>query len=146
MSRADHGQVVVPDDVAGELLRLVLLAAREEQRRSGRIPSTRLVDLAQQLHTADRRHATGVPHHQRRAIATSSATTAAPAPMLDAGSSDHTSLTVAQAAAVLGCGRQWVRNLVRRGKISARRPGLRAYAIDSQSLDAYRFGTTQEDQ
>ncbi|MGW9031010.1 excisionase family DNA-binding protein [Streptomyces sp. NPDC055722] len=50
-------------------------------------------------------------------------------------------LSVDEAAAVLGCSAGYVRRLARAGTIRARRIGARAWAIDRTALDHYRHGT-----
>ncbi|URN12498.1 helix-turn-helix domain-containing protein [Streptomyces radiopugnans] len=49
-------------------------------------------------------------------------------------------VSVAEAAALMGCSPEWVRALIRRGVLSARRIGARTWEVDRDALDDYRHG------
>jgi excisionase family DNA binding protein len=122
--------VTVPDPVAGELLRLLLLGLRVKADRTGAVATAELVGLLHALHAAERRHTYGHP-----APTAAIGSTPPAAPILG-----EQEMTVSDAAEVMGCSATWVRVLVRSGRLTARRAGRRTWLVDRRSLDAYRYG------
>src|SRR5262249_7142113 len=117
---------VLPDELAGELLGLLVLGLKARSDRTGAVASPRLQELLYALLAGDLRH------HGRGTCEPAS---------LPAGPSTLDSaevVSVAEAADGLGCSRQWVRWLIGSGRLRARRSGW-AWLIDAASLDAYRY-------
>lgn len=117
------GSVVIPADVAGEVLRSLVrdLTARVRADGGEVSPSVRRVLYA--LHEAAQRSEppTG-----------SDSGTPAPLPAT-------VELTAHQAALLLECSPEYARRLARSGRVDARRAGP-AWLISRASLDAYRKG------
>lgn len=120
--RAD-GAVVVPPEIAGELLRFLTVGLTERVRADGGEVSRSARRVLYALHTA------AVRADQQPAFV--SETRAAP--------SGSVELTAQQVADILGCSPQYARSLVRTGQLHGRRAG-RAWLIDPNSLDRYRTG------
>ncbi|MFC1434269.1 helix-turn-helix domain-containing protein [Streptacidiphilus sp. N1-3] len=119
------GSVVVPPDIADEVLRVLILGLDARVRADGGelSPSTRRFLYA--LHESSQ-----LP---RRTASTASGTPLSPVATVE--------LTTEQAAALLECIPRYVRRLAATGRIKARHAG-RAWLIDAASLDAYRTGST----
>ncbi|MFF0408738.1 helix-turn-helix domain-containing protein [[Kitasatospora] papulosa] len=118
------GSVVIPVDVAGEVLRSLVrdLTARVRADGGEVSPSVRRVLYA--LHEASQRAEQPPPG--------SDAGTPAPPPAT-------VELTAHQAALLLECSPEYARRLARSGRVDARRAGP-AWLISRASLDAYRKG------
>ena len=118
------GSVVIPGDVAGEVLRALVrdLTARVRADGGEVSPSVRRVLYA--LHDATQRAEQPEPGSDNGTPAVLPATV---------------ELTAHQAALLLECSPEYARRLARSGRVHARRAGP-AWLIDSASLDAYRKG------
>jgi excisionase family DNA binding protein len=132
--RRPDGSVLVPPEVAGSALHLLVIGLRERVRRDGGRITPELRRLLYALHDAASRHDEAeakalLDDVRRLPMAYGVASGSAPA--------DYA--TVAEAAFSLGCSQGWVRSLARRGLLLASRVG-RAWLIDRASLDAYRHG------
>jgi excisionase family DNA binding protein len=114
------GTVLIPPDVARELLRPLVLGLAARCRADGTALSPRTVRLLHALHNSAE-HETG---------SGSGTITAQPATV---------ELTAPEAAELLACSPEYVRRLARAGRLVGRRAG-RAWLIDRESLNAYRHG------
>lgn len=126
------GSVIVPGDVAGDLIAAVVRDLRNRARRDGLSVSARTVAVLTALQHA------AVRHEERQA---------APTATSEVGSVPPPSLTVwitaREAASAMGCSEEWVRALCRSGAVMGRRAGTTKTApwlIDTASLDRYRYG------
>lgn len=119
----DDGSVVIPSAVASDVLRALVrdLTARVRADCGEVAPDVRRLLYA--LHTAA----------QRADIEQSSDNGTAPPHPATVGE-----VSVDEAAALLECTPEYVRRLARRGTLTARRLGARAWAIDRTALDHYR--------
>lgn len=125
--RTRTGAVVVPAEVAGELLRAVIRDLTVQARRDGMLVSDRARAVLHALHLA-------AVDHDRACSATGS-TGAEPVIIRP----QVTAMTIKEAAAELECSPRWVRSLVAAGRLRARRSG-RVLLVDAADLDAYRRG------
>ncbi|MFJ4794145.1 helix-turn-helix domain-containing protein [Kitasatospora purpeofusca] len=114
------GTVLIPPDVARELLRPLVVGLAARCRADGTNLSPRTVRLLHALHNS-------AEHQPCSATGTSDAVPAS------------VELTAPEAAELLACSPEYVRRLVRAGRIVGRRAGP-AWLIDPASLDAYRHG------
>lgn len=128
--RAD-GAVVIPPEQAREVLRLVLIGIEVRVRADGGELSPRLRRILYALHHASQMEG------RRSGEGAASGT--------EVGEPGRLALSVAEAATVLGCSARWVRALLVGGRLTGRRVGVRAWAIDPDSLDQFRFNGGQHD-
>lgn len=121
----DDGAVVVPPEVASDVLRALVrdLTARVRADGGEVTPAVRQVLYA--LHEAAQRTAPPTPSSAPGTPVVAPATV---------------ELTAHEAAHLLGCSTEYARRLARTGRVPARRAGP-AWLIDRQALDAYRKGT-----
>ncbi|MGI5182233.1 helix-turn-helix domain-containing protein [Dactylosporangium sp. CA-152071] len=120
------GSVLVPGDVAGELLAAAVRDLTARARRDGLLVSARAQRILLALHEAAERHEQ-----------TSTAAGTEPvAPATVAGR-----VAAAQAAGLLGCTESYVRRLCRAGRLAGERVGP-VWLVDTESLDAYRYRRT----
>jgi excisionase family DNA binding protein len=129
--RAD-GSVVIPRGVAREVLRLLIIGLEVRVRADGGELAPLVRQLLWDLHAASAQadpgerpsgSGTGTVQPQKGRLA----------------------LSVAQAAVTLGCSTRWVRRLLVGGRLTGHRVGVRAWAIDPDSLDQFRFNGGQHD-
>ncbi|MGW1799155.1 helix-turn-helix domain-containing protein [Streptomyces sp. NPDC001984] len=113
--------LVVPPDVARELLRPVVLGLAARVRADGVPLSPRAVAFLTALHRTAEQAEPGFPTE----------TPTAPAATVELG--------MGEVAALLECSPQYARRLAREGRLRARRAG-RIWLVDPASLDAYRRG------
>ncbi|MES9804976.1 helix-turn-helix domain-containing protein [Streptomyces cinereoruber] len=121
--RAD-GAVVVPAEVAGEVLRALVRDLTARIRADGGEVSPAVRRLLYALHEA--------AQHPGTAPASSGPGTPPAAPAT-------VELTAPEAAYLLECSPEYVRRLARTGRVLGRRAG-RVWLIDPASLDSYRKG------
>lgn len=116
--------VEVPDALAGEVLRYLVLGLRDHVRRDGGIVSAAATRLLYGLAAAADRGGSevGTPHDER-AILTHARVNG---------------VGIAEAAGRLGCSAGYLRRLARTGRIAARRSGG-VWLVD---LDSYRKDRT----
>ncbi|MFV2102810.1 helix-turn-helix domain-containing protein [Micromonospora sp. LOL_024] len=117
------GSVIVPADVAGELLAAAVRDLTARARRDGLAVSGRAVAVLQALHEAAVRHDT---------TSSGPGTPTATTPMVE--------ISTHEAATLMGCSAEYVRRLCRSGVVIARRIGP-AWLIDRPSLDRHRHRT-----
>ncbi|AYF31471.1 hypothetical protein CSH63_29300 [Micromonospora tulbaghiae] len=115
------GAVLVPGEVAGELLAAAVRDMTARARRDGLSVSPRAVVVLQALHVAAERHDTDRFANEPPPR---------PAAKVEIDSED--------AAQRMGCTAQHVTRLCRAGRITGRQVG-RVWLIDRASLDSYRF-------
>jgi excisionase family DNA binding protein len=101
------GSVVVPAGLAAAVLRLLALELAGEVRATGGTLTPGAADLLRALHEAS-----------QRPQAAASLVTTGREPLADADG-----CSVAEAAAQMGCSRQWVRYLLAAGRLPGRRSG-----------------------
>lgn len=119
--------VVVPEDLAGPLARLIDRGLREAIRSSGGAGlQPRLVALLTELAAADLRSL------DRDQAATSASGSD--------GAVSATLVSVSTAAERLECSTRWARHLAASGRLRARQIG-REWLIEEQSLEELRRGT-----
>lgn len=118
----DGPGLVVPPDVARELLRPLVLGLAARVRADGTPLSARAIAFLRALHNAAEQPASSAPGTSPDAPAT-------------------VEITAHQAAQLMGCSTEYVRRLARTGRVRARRAGP-AWLIEATSLDAYRTGGT----
>jgi excisionase family DNA binding protein len=116
------GTVLIPPDVARELLRPLVLGLAARCRADGTTLSPRTVRLLHALHNAAEHQASSVTGTPTPATAT-------------------VELTAPEAAQLIGCSTEYVRRLARTGRLHGRRAGT-AWLIDRTSLDTYRHGAS----
>lgn len=114
------GSVLIPPDVARELLRPLVLGLATRCRADGINLSPRTIGL---LHA---------PHNSAEHQGSSGTGTPDPGPAT-------VELTAPEAAELLACSPEYVRRLARTGRLSGRRAG-RAWLINRDSLNTYRHG------
>lgn len=114
------GSVLIPPDVAREILRPIVRDLAARVRADGVPLSPRTVAFLVALHNADAHPASSAP----------GTTLAAPVTV---------EMTARQAAALLACSSEFVRRLARSGRLKGHKAGP-VWLIDSASLDAYRHG------
>lgn len=119
------GSVLVPSDVAGELLAAAVRDLTARARRDGLTVSDRALRVLQALHEAAERHDTTPP----APAGTGAGTHASASP---------TVITTTHAADLLGCTDSYVRRLCRAGRLTGERVGP-LWLIDQASLNAYRY-------
>ncbi|MET7900351.1 hypothetical protein ABZS86_02360 [Streptomyces sp. NPDC005355] len=124
----DGVTVVVPRQSARELERVLAAGLLAVYRADGGRPSPAAERLLRDLHEAARRPA--------------------PPAAADVGSEDPPAvtveITVAEAAASMGCRPRWIRYLLAAGLLRGRRASARLWLIDSDSLDEYRHGRAHD--
>lgn len=98
------GSAVVPAEIAADLMRIVVLGLSARVKADGGHVSPQARTILFALHQAAQRHEEAV--------------TAPPAGPQPAGS-----LSVAEAAEVMGCSTRWVRQLLKLGRLPGRRSG-----------------------
>jgi excisionase family DNA binding protein len=120
------GSVMVPPSVAGEVLRALVRDLTARARADGGELSTEARRVLHALHAA----AVRGDHTE---------------PSSSGGTSDQSpatvELTAAEAAFAMRCSPSYARRLARSGRVRARRAGP-VWLFDSESLDAYRTGST----
>jgi excisionase family DNA binding protein len=122
--------VLVPAEVAGILLRVLVLGLRELVRADGGEVSPAMRRLLYALHAA--------AEHQDQAEEANDRAGAGPlSSAARTASAGHA--TVREAAELLGCSERWVQRLARRGVLPARRVGP-LWLIEAAALDSYRYG------
>lgn len=114
------GSVLVPPDVARELLRPLVLGLAARCRADGTALSPRAVRLLHALHNSAEQQPSSADGTPPSAPAT-------------------VELTAPEAAELLACSPEYVRRLARTGRLAGRRAG-RAWLINRDSLDTYRHG------
>lgn len=119
------GSVVVPGEVAGELLAAAVRDLTARARRDGLLVSARALRVLQALQEA------AVRHDEDQAAASATGSTHEPSATLG------TALTVAETAALMQCSPRWVRYLAETGRITGRRSG-RVWLLDAASVKQYR--------
>ncbi|MFJ7590824.1 helix-turn-helix domain-containing protein [Streptomyces sp. NPDC097617] len=119
----DDGSVVIPPAVAGDVLRALVRDITVRIRADGGEVGPGVRRLLYALHEAAQR--AELEH-------SSDIGTALPPP------ATVVEVSVDEAAALLECTPEYVRRLARRGTLTARRLGARAWAIDRTALDHYR--------
>lgn len=119
------GSVIVPPDVAGELVAAAVRDLTARARRDGLAVSARAIAALEALHRAAERYDAAMFVDE-------------PAP----AASPTVEIATQDAASAMGCTVQHVTRLCRSGLIRGRRIG-RAWLVDQASLDAYRFGRGQ---
>ncbi len=126
LTRAD-GAVIVPAAVAGDVLRALVRDLTARVRADGGEVTPGIRRLLYALHTA-----------AQHADAFDSAT--APFDSSATGTPPRTSgtVSVAEAAALMGCTTRHVRTLIAAGRLPAERVGARVWAIDADGLNHYR--------
>ncbi|MGW4021071.1 helix-turn-helix domain-containing protein [Streptomyces sp. NPDC005009] len=116
------GSVVIPPELAGEVLRTLVVGATTQARMDGGVIGPGASRLLYQLYEAAQQ-----AHAQGRA---------------DVGSrtANHATveITVAEAALLMGCRPRWIRTLLESGRLRGRRVNSRLWLIDRDSLDHYR--------
>ncbi|MFI0134748.1 helix-turn-helix domain-containing protein [Streptomyces luteogriseus] len=116
------GSVVIPPELAAEVLRTLVVGATQQARTDGGVIGPAARRLLHQLYEAAQ-HA----HARDRA---------------DVGShtADHPTveITVAEAALLMGCRPRWIRTLLESGRLRGRRVNSRLWLVDRASLDHYR--------
>ncbi|MFI5805791.1 helix-turn-helix domain-containing protein [Streptomyces sp. NPDC051561] len=128
LTRAD-GAVIVPPAVAGEVLRSLVRDLTTRVRADGGEVTPSVRQLLYALHTAAQR---ADVFDSVTAPFDSSATGTAPRP--------SGTVSVAEAAALLGCTPRHVRTLITAGRLPAARIGARVWAVDADALHHYRHG------
>lgn len=121
----DDGAVVVPPEVANEVLRALVRDLTTRVRADGGEVSPAVRALLYELHDAAQRTPATAPGSAAGTLASPPATV---------------ELTAHEAAQLLGCSTEYARRLARSGRVHARRAGP-AWLISRASLDAYRKGT-----
>lgn len=126
LTRPD-GSVIVPPTVAGEVLRALVRDLTARVRADGGEVAPGVRRLLYALHMA-----------AQRADAFDSVT--APFDSSATGTVPRVSgtVSVAEAAALMGCSTRHVRALIASGRLRAERVGARVWAIDASALDHYR--------
>ncbi|KPC91906.1 helix-turn-helix domain-containing protein [Streptomyces albus] len=136
LTRAD-GSVIVPATVAGEVLRALVRDLTARVRADGGEVAPGVRRLLYALHTAAQR--VEAFDSVTAPFDSTSATGTAPRP--------SGTVSVAEAAALMGCTPRHVRALITSGRLPAERVGARVWAIDAEALDHYRHdrqgGTTR---
>lgn len=115
--------VVVPDALAGEVLRRLVRDLERETRQSGARVSLRCSVLLLALHRAAERYERGPGTGAEQGTSPAEPTSV--------------EISVADAAELLGCSATWITRLARGGRIAGRRVG-RTWLLDRASLDDYR--------
>ncbi|MFB6558498.1 helix-turn-helix domain-containing protein [Streptomyces sp. NPDC056400] len=119
----DDGSVIIPSAVANDVLRALMRDITARVRADGGEIGPGVRRLLYALHAAA----------QRAELEHSSDIGTAPPPPATV-----VEVSVDEAAALLECTPEYVRRLARRGTLTARRLGARAWAIDRTALDHYR--------
>lgn len=117
--------VVIPDSLAGDVLRRIMRDLEREIRGNGGEVTAAARELLWALHYADQRH--------QQETRSSERTDSAEVGSVEIGTAD--------AAARMGCSQEWVSRLVRSGRVRGRIVG-RVLLVEAASLDEYRFGRT----
>lgn len=129
MLRPD-GSVLIPPDVAGDVLRALIRDLTARVRADGGEVGPRVRRVLYALHAAAQ-HPTAPPVEH----GSGNGTPAGPADTVE-------EVTVSEAAVLLECSTEYVRRLVRNGTLTGRRHGARTWALDRAALDAYRHRST----
>ncbi|MEU2719738.1 helix-turn-helix domain-containing protein [Streptomyces smyrnaeus] len=124
------GSIIIPPAVAGDVLRALVRDLTARVRADGGEIAPDVRRLLYALHDAVQRT------DRRTEIEHSSDNGTAPPPTATVAE-----VSVDEAAALLECTPEYVRRLVRRGTLTARRLGARAWAINRAALEHYRHGT-----
>ncbi|MFK0297418.1 excisionase family DNA-binding protein [Streptomyces sp. NPDC090442] len=126
LTRAD-GAVIVPAAVAGDVLRALVRDLTARVRADGGEVTPGVRRLLYALHTA-------AQHAEMFDSVT------APFDSSATGTPPRTSgtVSVAEAAALMGCTTRHVRALIAAGRLPAERVGARVWAIDTDALHHYR--------
>lgn len=118
------GSVLIPPQIAAEVLRTLVVGATAQARNSGGVIGPGARRLLHQLYEA--------------------AQQAADRPTADEGSTPPRSasveITVREAAALMGCRPRWIRTLLESERLQGRRVNARLWLVDRDSLDTYRTG------
>jgi excisionase family DNA binding protein len=128
----EDGAVVVPPEQAREVLRLLIIGLEVRVRADGGELAPLVRRLLWALHAASTQ---ADPGEQPSGSGTG---TVQP-------QKGSVGVSVAQAAVTLGCSTRWVRRLLVGGRLTGHRVGARAWAIDAESLDQFRFNGGQHD-
>ncbi|MFI6471502.1 excisionase family DNA-binding protein [Streptomyces sp. NPDC050516] len=121
------GSVIVPACVAGEVLRSLVRDLTARVRADGGEVAPTVREVLYALHTAAQ-HAE--LFDSVTAPFDSSDTGTPPAP--------SGTVSVTEAAALMGCTPRYVRTLIAAGHLPAERVGVRVWALDPTALDHYR--------
>ncbi|MFH8404845.1 excisionase family DNA-binding protein [Streptomyces sp. NPDC018019] len=130
LTRADGAVIILPS-VAGEVLRALIRDLTTRVRADGGEVPASVRQLLYALHTAAQR---AEAFDSVTAPFDSSATGTTPDP--------SGTVSVAEAAALMGCSTRHVRALIASGRLPAERVGARVWAIDAAALDHYRHHRT----
>lgn len=128
------GSVIVPAAIAREVLRALTRDLTARVRADGGEVSPGARRLLYALHAAAEAH-DRAPVVDAVADPMIDTETVPPAP-------GTVEITATDAAGRLGCSAQYMRTLIRAGRVSGRRAGARLWLVDVASLDAYRTGGT----
>jgi excisionase family DNA binding protein len=125
--RTSSGTVVIPADVAGEVLAALIRDMTTRARRDGLLVSDQARRLLYALHEA-------AEEYDRAGPSVTGTVLAEPATL-----GPEVMVTVREAAAALECSPRWVRRLVAAGRLRARRSG-RVLLVHAGDLQTYRKG------
>lgn len=121
-----------------QLAGVLRLAIRLGWLVRGTMPPRALVEFSDAVHAVSR-------EFPASAQVAGSAETASAKPVASPAESEVTSLTVQQAAAILGISAQWVRRLARTGDLTgSRAAGIGAWQLDPASVTAWAARRRQD--
>ncbi|MBT2397230.1 helix-turn-helix domain-containing protein [Streptomyces sp. ISL-100] len=131
----EDGAVVIPAAVASEVLRALVRDLDAQVRANGGHPSPTVRRILFALHDAAQQ-----AEASRAAPSFDSATAPFDSSATGSEPTDGATVSVTEAAQVMGCSPRHIRGLIRSGRLPATRIGARTWAVGRAALDEFRHG------